>query len=226
MHCTSLHWTCLVVATLIGLTTAQAEPALSFLNTVEIKHDDITPFRKWTGVMERHHVSVSGPSAKCSRDNEDACKLRRAFDFFDSLAKRNESEQLDSLNRYINQSPYVRDVDDHWETLEEFILFSGDCEDYAIAKYFALRRLGWPADRLRLVVTQDTVTGGAHALTVAFIGNEAMVLDNQIKDVTPASALDRYRPYYSINEEHWWLHSWPTGSPAVAANPRQQTAAR
>jgi len=203
---TSLLWICLLTTTLMGFATARAEPTPSFLNTVEIEYRDITPFRKWTSAIERHRVSASSPVGKCGRDNEDACKFQRAFDFFDSLAKRSEPEQLDAINRYINQAPYVRDIDDYWETLEEFILFSGDCEDYAIAKYFALRRLGWPVDRLRLVVTQDTQTGNAHAVTVAFIGGEAVVLDNQIKDVTPASALNRYRPYYSINEKHWWQH--------------------
>jgi hypothetical protein len=34
----------------------------------------------------------------------------------------------------------------------------------------------------------------------------AMLLDNQISDVVPASVVHHYKPIYSINEKAWWLH--------------------
>ena len=48
-------------------------------------------------------------------------------------------------------------VMDYWETPAEFFQKSGDCEDFAIAKYFALRDLGFPASQMRIVVLKDTL---------------------------------------------------------------------
>ena len=64
-----------------------------------------------------------------------------------------ELEQLKAVNLFFNkQMRYVEDIDlwrqvDYWETpVEGLWKGAGDCEDYAIAKYFSLRHLGVSSD--------------------------------------------------------------------------------
>src|SRR5690349_14968492 len=57
---------------------------------------------------------------------------------------------LTTINVYFDRVRYMTDIahwgmDDYWSTPAEFIASNaGDCEDYAIAKYFALKELGVP----------------------------------------------------------------------------------
>jgi len=41
---------------------------------------------------------------------------------------------------------------------------------------------------------------------VVFLEGRALVLDNQVSGIVPAESIHHYHPYYSINEEGWWLH--------------------
>jgi predicted transglutaminase-like cysteine proteinase len=97
-------------------------------------------------------------------------------------------------------------VENYWATPREFAINDGDCKDYAIAKYFTLRKLGWREDDLRIVVLQDMNLDEAHAITVAYSDNTAYVLDNLLGQVVRAAIIHHYHPFYSINETGWWLH--------------------
>ena len=87
----------------------------------------------------------------------------------------------------------------------------GDCEDFAIAKYFTLRKLGWSIEDLRVVVLRDLNLRSPHAILVAYLDGVAYALDNQLQRVVPTTVIYHYRPYYSLNEDAWWLHSGHTG---------------
>ena len=45
---------------------------------------------------------------------------------------------------------------------------SGDCEDYAIAKFFALRQLGFGAEQMRIVILWDEIRGIGHAVLAVY----------------------------------------------------------
>lgn len=66
------------------------------------------------------------------------------------------AEKARATNRFFNQIPYVPDlaawgVKDYWATPDEFIeKGAGDCEDFAIAKFYALKNMGVPVNRLVL----------------------------------------------------------------------------
>jgi predicted transglutaminase-like cysteine proteinase len=80
---------------------------------------------------------------------------------------------------------------------------------------------------MRIVVVQDLNLGIAHAVLVVYLDGRALVLDNQIDDVVPAAAVRHYRPIYSINERHWWLHrARPGAGSGFAAAARRAGAAR
>jgi hypothetical protein len=55
-------------------------------------------------------------------------------------------------------------------------------------------------------VLRDTRVGLDHAVVVAYAGGRALMLDSQFATVVPVDSVHHYQPYYSINEEGWWLH--------------------
>lgn len=119
--------------------------------------------------------------------------------------------QIRMVNAFFNKWPYRLDIDvygasDWWATPEEFLKLSGDCEDYAITKYFALRELGFPMESLRIVAVKDRIRGIGHAVLVVFLDNEAYVLNNLSDAVFSHRKYTHYIPQYSLNEAYRWSH--------------------
>ena len=114
--------------------------------------------------------------------------------------------QLDAVNRYFNRIPYAEDKDvygklDFWATPEEFIRRNvGDCEDYTIAKYTALRAMGWSADSLLVVVIRDHKYKVNHAALAAKLDGQWYYLDNRASRLVKPSELPFYQPIYALNE--------------------------
>lgn len=120
-------------------------------------------------------------------------------------------EQLKLVTAFFNKWPYRLDQDaygvsDWWATPQEFLKLSGDCEDYAITKYFALRELGFSQDDLRIVIVRDRIRGIGHAVLAVFMNGEAYVLDNLTSSVFAHGKYTHYTPQYSLNEEFRWSH--------------------
>jgi len=120
-------------------------------------------------------------------------------------------EQLKMINSFFNKWPYRLDQDaygvsDWWATPQEFLKISGDCEDYAIIKYFALRELGFSQDELRIVVLKDRIRGIAHAVLAVFTHGDAYILNNISEAIFTHDKYRHYVPQYSLNEEHRWSH--------------------
>jgi predicted transglutaminase-like cysteine proteinase len=128
------------------------------------------------------------------------------------LQGRSLREQVSAVNRIMNSKPYVEDnrnwgKSDYWATPVEFMSRGGDCEDFAIAKYVALRALGVPVEQMRVAVVMDQTINQHHAILIVYDrDNTAYVLDNQIKRVRELSSVKRYKPIFSINQASWWLH--------------------
>jgi predicted transglutaminase-like cysteine proteinase len=134
--------------------------------------------------------------------------------FLDSLRAMSPREQMQAVNQWANARPYVEDivnwgVADYWETPGQFLARGGDCEDYAIFKYFSLIRLGFSPDDLRVVVVNDTSLKAFHAVLAVRADGETWLLDSQIAEVEPLAAAVQYAPIYSLNERGWWMHSTP-----------------
>jgi predicted transglutaminase-like cysteine proteinase len=134
--------------------------------------------------------------------------------FLDSLRKQPRRAQLIAVNQWANSRPYVEDwvnwhVPDYWETPGEFLTRGGDCEDYAITKYFSLVRLGFSPDDLRVVIVNDTNLDQFHAVLAVRDEGTVWLLDNQIPQAVPMDVAVQYVPIYSLNERGWWMHSMP-----------------
>lgn len=127
------------------------------------------------------------------------------------LLKLNRLDQIAAINRLVNQFPYHTDLEnfgqaDYWTSPLEFLQHSGDCEDYAIFKFFLLRHLGIPNDQLRIVLLWNSHRMNAHAV-LAFVQKDAvLILDNEHDDMLPDHQLPHYVPAYSFNETSAWSH--------------------
>jgi predicted transglutaminase-like cysteine proteinase len=87
-------------------------------------------------------------------------------------------------------------VIDRWSPpLETFTTGRGDCEDYAIAKYVALREAGVAADDVKLVIVRDLAVAEDHAVVAVRLDGNWIILDNrwltlvQDSDMTQATPL-------------------------------------
>ncbi len=123
-------------------------------------------------------------------------------------------EQLKIVNSFWNQWPYKQDpsvykAPDYWAAPYEFRKNSGDCEDYAIVKYFTLREIGVPMEIMRVVVVKDTILNLAHAVLAVYIDGDAYVLDNLSRNVLSQKRIRNYIPQYSVNEKNRWMHVMP-----------------
>ncbi|MBU6961673.1 transglutaminase-like cysteine peptidase [Pseudomonas sp. CVAP len=125
-----------------------------------------------------------------------------------------ELEQLNVVNLFFNkQMRYVEDIDlwhveDYWATpIEALWKGAGDCEDYAIAKYFSLRHLGVSSDKLRITYVKALRQNRAHMVLTYYSSPDAMplVLDSLMDAIQPASQRTDLLPVYSFNAEGLWL---------------------
>ena len=74
-----------------------------------------------------------------------------------------------------------------------------DCEDYAIAKYAALRDAGTPARDLRLLVVRDTTARTNHAVLAARQDGRWLLLDNRWRRLIPDHEARFFKPLFALN---------------------------
>ncbi len=207
-----------------GSASAYEPEAVRLFGTTEKASHDLAQFTKWTGVLQRYAEERALEEAPC----HGACPLQRWKRFLAGLKGKDRRHQLDAVNTYVNQTRYETDwsrygVEDYWATPSEFLGRSGNCKDYAIAKYLSLRHLGWDDRDLRLLVLKEELRQEVHAVLIAYVDGTAYVLDNLSPEVLEHTAINHYRPIYSINETTWYLHEgWWPGGIAVATERRAE----
>ncbi len=128
-----------------------------------------------------------------------------------ALRDRDPMDQLQGVNRAANRQPYRTDAanfgrQDYYASPLEFLDRSGDCEDYAIFKFFALRALGFADAGMRIVLVRRTRDRTAHAVLAVYLDREIYILDNATDRVLPHRAISGYKPLASFNATRGWLH--------------------
>ncbi len=180
-----------------------------FNTTAKVEHD-MSVLPQWLSAMERH-ITEDIPQGDCNDHHLNNCHLKHWLAFLQGIKTAPRAEQLRKVNSYANQKNYVLDIDnygkdDYWAIAKEFFNNGGDCEDYAITKFFSLRWLGYSNKELRLLILQDTNLRVQHAVLIVFNQGDVLVLDNQSQEVLSQSKILHYVPLYSVNERLWWLH--------------------
>jgi len=152
----------------------------------------------------------AGPMQAVSQEQSPAAGRQRVLAFtslMHALGDSSVNEQLERVNRFFNAFAFRSDaqlwgVQEHWSTPAELLKTgAGDCEDLAIAKYFALRRLGFPVDTLRITYMRDARRGRAHmALIYRASGVEQVLLDSRADGPPRAVNQSELLPVYGFNE--------------------------
>jgi predicted transglutaminase-like cysteine proteinase len=189
----------------------------SYFNMNETRSENLKPFPKWTGTVGRFKDQKQTPDNECDKARYHPCVIVEWKAMLDSIGEKPFRDQIETINDWANEHPYIVDqlnwgMEDFWETPYEFMSVNGDCEDYAIAKYYSLRALGVPEDRMRVIIVQDFNLGGIiHAILGVYDEEEKLlILDNQIEQIMPALKIYHYRPIYGVNESWWWAY-YPKG---------------
>jgi len=123
-------------------------------------------------------------------------------------------ERMRMVNDFANRMPYIEDIDnyglrDYWADTATFFRNGGDCEDFAMAKFKLLEKMGFHPARMRIVLVLDQNRNRQHAFLAVNAGGEAWMLDSLIRDVKPHQLADHYRPTVSLSGPRLYLHVAP-----------------
>ena len=138
----------------------------------------------------------------------------------EALAKRPKAksksvlskDELQFFNRFWNKVPYYSDQqhwgrEDYWATPIEMLASNGaDCEDYSIAKYFSLKKMGVPPENLRITYVRSLKNSEAHMVLAYYPSPDAdpYILDNLSEKLELASKRVDLEPVYSFNDDDLW----------------------
>ena len=136
-----------------------------------------------------------------------------------TLEHQDIQKQLLEVNRFFNQFEYQEDhihwgEQDYWATPSEFLgTQKGDCEDFVIAKYFALRALGVPDGRLYLTYVKALKQNVAHMVLSYFPTPASIpqILDNYNPIILSANKRTDLLPVYSFNAKSLFLTNASAG---------------
>ena len=129
------------------------------------------------------------------------------------IADQSEDEKLFRVNRFFNQLQFVDDIihwkkSDYWASPVEFLISNGgDCEDFSIAKYYTLRQVGVPIEKLSIAYVKALRLNQAHMVLTYYPSPSAtpLILDNLIPEIKPASRRPDLAHVYSFNGDNLWL---------------------
>jgi len=184
---------------------------LNLFNTHEIR-GSLKALKSWKILIKKAEQQIITFHA-CNDQNQKNCTATsRSWLQMEAIARtKTPDEQLKWVNQFFNRWPYRLDLDthgkkDYWATPKEFMLLSGDCEDYSISKYFALRSLGYSASSLRIVVLKDKIRNLGHAVLAVATESGVYILDNLTNVILSDKRYTHYQPQYSLNENYRWAH--------------------
>ncbi|MFZ0057122.1 MAG: transglutaminase-like cysteine peptidase, partial [Pseudolabrys sp.] len=162
---------------------------------------------KWSELQSRISVDEKALAA-CRSGGRPCSQAELRFLSIVELARKHEGRaRLGWLNRAVNMS--IKPVSDwaqygdsdYWASpLQTLASRTGDCEDYAIVKYVALRGLGIPADDLRLIVVQDEKRETGHAVVAVRYEQRWLILDNRTMAIPDAEDVHDYRPLFALDQ--------------------------
>lgn len=154
-------------------------------------------------------------AALISNYGERAGKRGKAwFNLMKKSYALDEQKKIKNVNDFFNLLRFTEDiklwgVSNYWATPIEFLgVNAGDCEDFAIAKYFTLLELGVPDKKMRITMVK-AVTLNQYHMVVAYYDTPSsvpLILDNIDGRIKPATKRKDLIPVYSFNGKQLWLN--------------------
>jgi predicted transglutaminase-like cysteine proteinase len=184
----------------------------ALFGSTEISSKNLKALPQWARVLAK--MKSERKAFRACLNSMDACTSAGLRSWREVTAASKGKPQLEVLkvvNRYFNRWPYKVDIElygvsEFWATPQEFMKRSGDCEDYSIAKFFALRDLGFTNDQLRLVIVKDRIRRIGHAVLAVYAMNDILILDSLTDSIFSHRKHQHYVPQYSMNETTRWAH--------------------
>lgn len=200
----------------------------AFLGSTAAGRIDAGAAPRWDSLVRRMADEAPVPAAACKgaqKTRGGDCRLATWERRLGKLSTASPLQQLRAVNRSVNALTYVSDTTnwgqaDYWETPREMFARGGDCEGFALTKYFSLRRIGFAETDLRIAIVWDAVDREQHAILLARTDAGYVVLDNKTAEMAPmAATADRYQLLYYLDDGRVAL---PV-APAAAAHERPRS---
>ncbi len=147
--------------------------------------------------------------------NQKAIKLRliKYIDLKKKIKNFSVEKKLNYVNTFYNKILPVNDktkyqADDYWATPKEFLIQGkGDCEDYAISKYFTLKEAGIPQNKLFLSIVKVKNATNYHMVLTYLEDKKSipLILDNLSFKVLPFTKRVDLEPKVLFNEEEAYI---------------------
>lgn len=154
-------------------------------------------------------AAQASPQGGAMADAQSAARLASWQLLLESARGEDDRVLLERVNRFVNRSvSFVSDQQawgqqDYWATPAQTLgRGMGDCEDFAIAKYFSLVRMGVPSEKLRLTFVKALKQNQAHMVLAYYpsASEQPLILDNLDPAIRPASERSDLLPVYSFND--------------------------
>lgn len=168
--------------------------------------------QQWRRVLRNEKAEPSlGPEGS----RLPAAEARHWLYFAGKAGRMDEAALLRGVNVFFNRFPARSDLDnygteEYWAGPGEFFRQrAGDCEDYVLAKYFALRVFGVADEKMRIVLVYGIREKRHHAVLAVSTSRGVYILDNNVRPkelILPQShCAARYVPLYMLNERGRWF---------------------
>lgn len=184
----------------------------ALFGTMEFTSPSLEALPQWRRILD-DMATESVAMDDCTADSSKCttAALRSWRDLQVHARGQSRMDKVHSVNQFFNRWPYKSDDEafgrrEYWASPTTFMVHSGDCEDYAIAKYFALRSLGFDKDELRIVVLYDRIRNVGHAVLAVYHDQDILILDSLSNFITTHQRYRHYIPQYSMNETTRWAH--------------------
>lgn len=176
-------------------------------------------WKKWRG-LEADLADEARALDACGADAKRCTPEAARFAAIVAETKGREGRaRLETANRLVNSAlRYVSDLEQHgvpdrWTApLAAIAAGRGDCEEYAVAKYAALRAAGVPEAAMRLVLVRDTAARIDHAVLAVRHEERWLVLDNRKGTVVESGDVRHYQPLFALGPDGVKLFAAPYAS--------------
>lgn len=163
--------------------------------------------------LNKKDFSVLKKNIELNKYAQGKNKQSQYIQLIESHLSDKETDKLKIINDYINSTiQYETDMQawnqvDYWAPpLELLNNGSGDCEDFAIVKYYGLKKIGINSNKLRLVYVQyksyaEDIIQPHMVLSYTKENHQVLILDNLVNEIKTSDERKDLTPVFSFNDE-------------------------